>query len=108
MSSNETNPIADFQSIMDAIRKQENKGVVPHITLAEGRIGRDVKPELIEYVKRVRYKRLTGIDLDKISVRHGVDYLGQIIDVVNKTIEDTAGGDQENAKRLLTLLVRRL
>jgi hypothetical protein len=31
----------------------------------------------------IRYDRSTGID-DKISMRHGVDYLGQIIDGVKK------------------------
>jgi hypothetical protein len=57
----------------------------------------------------IRYDRSTGVDLDKISMRHGVDYLGQIIDVVNKTIEDGAGGDHKKAKKLLDsiLLLRR-
>jgi hypothetical protein len=56
----------------------------------------------------IRYDRSTGIDLDKISMRHGVDYLGQIIDVVNKTIEDASGGDQEKAKKLLDSITKKI
>jgi hypothetical protein len=41
-------------------------------------------------------------------MRHGVDYLGQIIDVVNKTIEDGAGGDQEKAKKLLDSITKKI
>ncbi|MDQ4014089.1 MAG: hypothetical protein M3146_10250 [Thermoproteota archaeon] len=59
-------------------------------------------------IKGIKYERLTGIDLDKISMRHGVDYLGQIIDVVNKTIEDAAGGDQEIAKKLLDSITKKI
>jgi hypothetical protein len=63
---------------------------------------------MLSGIKGIRYERLTGIDLDKISMRHGVDYLGQIIDVVNKTIEDAAGGDQENAKKLLDSITKKI
>jgi hypothetical protein len=63
---------------------------------------------MLSGIKGIRYERSTGIDLDKISMRHGVDYLGQIIDVVNKTIEDAAGGDQENAKKLLDSITRKI
>ena len=63
---------------------------------------------MLNGIKGIRYERLTGIDLDKISMRHGVDYLGQIIDVVNKTIEDGAGGDQEKAKKLLDSITKKI
>jgi hypothetical protein len=62
---------------------------------------------MLSGIKGIRYERLTGIDLDKISMRYGVDYLGQIIDVVNKTIEDAAGGDRKMPKDYWTLLLRR-
>jgi hypothetical protein len=58
--------------------------------------------------KGIQYDRSTGIDLDKISMRHGVDYLGQIIDVVNKTIEDAVGKDQEKAKKLLESITKKI
>jgi hypothetical protein len=63
---------------------------------------------MLSAVKGIKYERSTGIDLDKISMRHGVDYLGQIIDVVNKTIEDGAGGDQEKAKKLLDSITKKI
>jgi hypothetical protein len=56
----------------------------------------------------IRYDRSTGIDLDKISMRHGVDYLGQIIDVVNKTIEDAAGRDKKLAEDLLDTISKKV
>ena len=63
---------------------------------------------MLSALSDIRYDRSTGIDLDKISMRHGVDYLGQIIDVVNKTIEDGAGGDQEKAKKLLDSITKKI
>jgi hypothetical protein len=67
MSSNETNPLSLFSEIMEQIREKENKGVVPHISIAEGRIGRDIKPELVEYIKRVGNRdRLAGNDSRRI------------------------------------------
>ncbi len=63
---------------------------------------------MLSGIKGIRYERSTGIDLDKISMRHGVDYLGQIIGVVNKTIEDAAGGDQENAKKLSDSITKKI
>jgi hypothetical protein len=63
---------------------------------------------MMSALKGIKYDRSTGIDLDKISMRHGVDYLGQIIDVVNKTIEDGAGGDQEKAKKLLESITKKI
>jgi hypothetical protein len=38
----------------------------------------------------------------------GVDYLGQIIDVVNKTIEDASGGDQEKVNKLLDSITKKI